>query len=307
MGFFLVMKAELVRSLIIMRRYWFATVISMVMGYSVLLFLVRAFVGGSITPEDVQGIIDKLLGLIIGMFAFGIVGMFSSGLQGMARTGELEQLCMSPHGLITNFLARSAVSAVTSIISLSIVLTLLATHVGGRLHAEFLPTVVLLALTYTDLIGFGFMVGGLVLVFKQTGQLATMVRLGLLGLAVVASDRIEQWPTIAKWVAHALPITDAAICLKYTLIQGQLAPVATEAGSQAAVAALGALNASDDPVLAAGQHALAPVYEMVYRSVFLHESFLFLVVNCALWTAIGIVCFRYMENVSRDKGTLGAY
>jgi len=42
-GFFLVLKAELVRGFIIMRRYWFATLTSMILGYGMLMALIVGF------------------------------------------------------------------------------------------------------------------------------------------------------------------------------------------------------------------------------------------------------------------------
>ncbi len=282
MGFLLVMKAEVVRNFIVMRRYWFRTVTGMIIGYSMLIMLIYGFTRGGASPGDMA---DRFgdpakatswaLGFIVGMFAFGIVGMFSAGLQQMAQSGQLEQLCMSPHGLVTNFLARAAVGSVSAVMTSSILLWLIAHTVGGTLHFEPLPSVVLLLLTFANLIGFGFMVGGLVLVFKQTGQLAVIVRLVLFGLAITATDAIDKWPTMARWLAHGLPITDAAICLKYTLVQGQ--------------------------------QYLNETGELVHRSVFLHTSFPFLIVNCVVWTLLGISCFRIMEDYSRTKGTLGAY
>jgi hypothetical protein len=267
MGFLLVVKAEVVRSLIIMRRYWFATATGILMGYGILIGLVFAFMYNREMVADVmaQRATNVSLGLIIGMFAFGIVGMFTQGLQGMARTGELEQLCMSPHGLVTNFLARSLVTSVTTILSSAVMIWLVAATVKGKLHADPLPTVILLFLTYLNLIGFGFMAGGLVLVFKQTGQIAVLIRLSLIALAVGASDNMAQWPPVMQWVAHILPITDAALCLKLVVIQG--------AGT----------------------------------AVFSHPSFYFLLASCLIWTFLGIACFRFFEDWSRDKGTLGSY
>ncbi len=266
MGFFLVMKAEVVRTLIIMRRYWFATIIGILVGYGFLMMLISAFMTNSGRFKELTDeALSSVLGFIVGMFAFGIVGLFSQGLQGMARTGQLEQVCTSPHGLVTNFLARSFVSAVTSIFSLSIVLFLVTVTLKGKITATPGPTVALLFLTYCNLIGFGFMVGGLVLVFKQVGQIAMLLRMGLFALAIIAGKEIVNWPSLLRWIAHALPITDASICLKLVLIDG-----------------------------------------LGYR-VFVQPSFLFLIINCALWTVIGISLFKLMENWSRAKGTLGAY
>jgi len=282
MGFFLVMKAELVRAAIIMRRYWFRTITGMIIGYTMLLMFVLGVMANRGAVEKQleaitrgQDAVNWTLGLMIGMFAFGIVGMFTQGLQDLSQSGQLEQLCMSPHGLVTNFMARSVVSSISSILTQVLMIWLIAKTVKGTLHADFAPTVVLVALTYFNLIGFGFMFGGLVLVFKQTGQIATVIRLGLFGVPILASEKIEQLPILLRIGAHVIPVTDASICLKYVLIQGQM--VVNGAGEQ------------------------------VFRSVFVHPSFYYLLVNGIFWTIVGIACFRLMENWSRSKGTLGAY
>ena len=290
MGFFLVMKAELVRTFIIMRRYWFQTITGMFIGYLMLLMLVLGFMhkGGEVGAmanklSDAETATNWALGFIIGMFAFGIVGMFTQGLQQLAQSGQLEQLCMSPHGLATNFLARTVVSSISSVFTSALMVWLIAKTVHGTLHADFPATAALLALTFINLIGFGFMVGGLVLVFKQTGQIAVVIRLALFALAILATDKIEKLNPVFRWAAHSLPITDAAICLKYVLIQGQT------------------------HLDGAGQVILNAAGEPQKYSVFAHPSFFFLLVSCVVWTVIGISCFHFMENWSRDKGTLGAY
>jgi hypothetical protein len=279
MGFFLVMKAEMVRNFIIMRRYWFRTITGMIIGYTVLLMFVLGIMSNRQGLEDYltrgQDATNWALSFIIGMFAFGIVGMFTQGLQELSQSGQLEQLCMSPHGLVTNFMARSVVSSISNILTSALMIWLISKSVKGTLHADFVPTVTLLALTYFNLIGFGFMFGGLVLVFKQTGQIAMVVRLGIFGVPLLATERVELLPILLRIGAHAVPVTDAAICIKYVLIQGQM--VVNDAGEQ------------------------------VFRSVFAHPSFFYLLINGVFWTVVGMACFRLMENWSRSKGTLGAY
>ncbi|MFM1921554.1 MAG: hypothetical protein RLZZ303_3188 [Candidatus Hydrogenedentota bacterium] len=279
MGFFLVMKAELVRGFIVMRRYWFRTVISMFLGYGMLMVLIYGFIFSqdTITEQlgdriaDADRATNFVLGFIIGMFAFGVVGMYTQGLQGMARSGVLEQLCMSPHGLITNFLARTLVSAFTTILSSAVLVYMVVVTVGGTLHFDPVAVPLLLTMTFLNLLGFGLMVGGLVLVFKQVGELSIIVRMALFGLAIFAREEVVADGGLMAWFMHVLPITDAAICLKYVLIKGQLDA------------------------------------DGVFQSVFLHPSFYWLIVNVALWNAIGVVTFKAMENHSRSKGTLGTY
>jgi ABC-type polysaccharide/polyol phosphate export permease len=273
------MKAELVRGFIVMRRYWFRTVISMFLGYGMLMVLIYGFIFSqdTITEQlgdriaDADRATNFVLGFIIGMFAFGVVGMYTQGLQGMARSGVLEQLCMSPHGLITNFLARTLVSAFTTILSSAVLVYMVVVTVGGTLHFDPVAVPLLLTMTFLNLLGFGLMVGGLVLVFKQVGELSIIVRMALFGLAIFAREEVVADGGLMAWFMHVLPITDAAICLKYVLIKGQLDA------------------------------------DGVFQSVFLHPSFYWLIVNVALWNAIGVVTFKAMENHSRSKGTLGTY
>lgn len=277
-SFFLVMKAEVVRTWIIMRRYWFRTLTGMIIGYGMLMVLIAGFIYSRPMVEKSLTSLDNpaaatnfVLGFIIGMFAFGVVGMFTQGLQEMAQTGVLEQLCMSPHGLIFNFMARTAISSVMTVLSSSVMVGMVAFTVGGTLYFDPLPVIVLLALTFTNLLGFGFMVGGLVLVFKQVGQVAILIRMGLFALAVFAREEMlnQGWGLAA--LMHILPITDAAICLKHVLIQDQ-----------------GRVSGN-----------FIPVYT--------HPSFFWLMISCAAWTTLGVIVFKAMENLSRYKGTLGAY
>lgn len=278
MSFFRVMKAEMIRSWIIMRRYWFRTITGMVIGYGMLMVLVAGFIYSRTGVEntlnkfeDPTAATNFVLGFIIGMFAFGVVGMFTQGLQGMATTGVLEQLCMSPHGLAVNFMAQTMVGSVASIISSGIMVYAVTWSVGGMLHWDTIPILVLLTLTFFNLVGFGFMVGGLVLVFKQVGQVAILVRMALFALAVFAREEMLNQPFVVRFMLHMLPITDATICIKYVLIGDQIAK--------------------------SGERV----------SVFLHPCFYWLLISCVVWTVIGLTVFRILEDYSRSKGTLGSY
>lgn len=305
MGFFLVLKAEVVRTLIISRRYWFATLTALFVACIMFTGFFYGFLAGIGLGVGMAGVaIEKALGLVIGIFAFSMVGMFSSGLAGMARSGELEQVYMSPHGLITNFMARSTVSTILSIVTWTLILSFMSASLSragapasddatvqasanetqavvpqpgggpasiesmkgdGTLHADPLPVSVLFFLTYFSMTGFGFMIGGLVLVFKQVGQVAVLLRFAMMAIAWSASDALYDMHFVIQWIGHMIPVTDAAICLKLVVLRG------------------------------------------IGNDVFTHPSFFFLIANVAIWTPIGLACFKTMENWARSKGTLGAF
>ena len=276
MSFLLVMKAEIVRSFIIMRRYWFRTVTGMIIGYGMLMVLIAGFIYSRpgveeslLKFDDPTAATNYVLGFIIGMFAFGVIGMFTQGLQGMAATGVLEQLCMSPHGLAVNFLAQTVVASIASIMSSGIMVFAVTWSVGGMLHWDTIPILVLLGLTFFNLVGFGFMVGGLVLVFKQVGQVAIILRMVLFGLAIFAREEILQQAWFVLLLQCA-PITDATICLKYMLVKNQMMMVTART-----------------------------VTSEVFRSVFLYPS-LWLIFGC-VWTVIRLTVFRFMEDYSRSR------
>ena len=113
--------------------------------------------------------------------------------------------------------------------------------------------------------GFGFMIGGLVLVFKQVGQIATLLRFVMIAIAWTAGPSLYNQHFIVQWIAHIVPVTDAAICLKLVLLRG------------------------------------------IGNAVFTHTSFYCLIANVAIWTPIGLACFKSMENWARSRGTLGAF
>ena len=133
------------------------------------------------------------------------------------------------------------------------------------MHADPLPVAILFFLTYFSMTGFGFMIGGLVLVFKQVGQIAVLLRFAMIAVAWTASDALYNLHPVLQWAAHAIPVTDAAICLKLVLLRG------------------------------------------IGNDVFTHTSFYCLIANVAIWTPIGLACFKAMENWARSKGTLGAF
>jgi ABC-2 type transport system permease protein len=319
MGFLLVLKAEMTRNFIVMRRYWFATLIGIIIGYGMLVMLAFAFISSRDTlVEGMEGqfgsaqAVNGTLGVLIGMLAFAIVGMFSQGLSGMARSGELEQLYMSPHGLITNFLARSLVASISSVLSMSVMLWLVDKTLAGILHIDGVDVallILLLAMTYLNLIGFGFMIGGLVLVFKQTGQVATIIRLILIGLAVAAQPGsmafapvpVLSLPTTAEEALQAEEASGAAAAEEGEEVPPQDAqpfPLLVRVAAHMLPITDAAVCLKLLLIYDVGVGVLQPPYL---------QFFLLLIVSCVIWTLLGVTCFRYMERWSRNKGTLGAY
>ena len=159
---------------------------------------------------------SPLLGYMVWFFGLKAIEHMAFMLSEEARAGTLEQMYMTtaPMGLV--MLGRSlgtlAVAAVqAAIIGGAIVLLL-------HLPVAFDPPVVIaaapvFALTMVGLFGFGFVVAGLTIVFKQIGTVVNMIQNLLLFLsgALLPVDRLP--PGLATF-AKTLPSTQGIVVLR---------------------------------------------------------------------------------------------
>lgn len=180
-------------------RYAFDTVSSLIAMY--LLFLV-VFFGIQGLGEVTEG--KTLSSIILGfnvwvllMFAYSSV---SAGLVGEAQTGTLEQLAMSPLGLLKTFLVRFWVGFLFVFVQITLLLNLAMLTTGHWLHMDVVSVVPLLLITGAAILGIGLIMGGLALVFKRVANVSGLLQFGL--IALVAAP-LDQFPLL-KWVPVSL-------------------------------------------------------------------------------------------------------
>ncbi|MFQ5795466.1 MAG: ABC transporter permease [Candidatus Bipolaricaulia bacterium] len=162
------MKAMVKRYGIELRRYYFNTLSGLVTVYMIFLFIflgARSFAGN--TPGFGETHAALVVGFMIWFLALFAYDELSWVLIQEAQQGTLEQLSMSPLGFGRVLLSRILAALVFDIGIMLIFLVLMMASTGKWLHLDFLSIFPLLLLTVAGVLGIGFIMGGLALVFKQ--------------------------------------------------------------------------------------------------------------------------------------------
>jgi ABC-2 type transport system permease protein len=192
--------------LIQFRRYIFDTLSGIITIYGfflIIFFGARIFSGGG--PR-----FGETLEAVVVAYGVWALTMFSLGaltydLTQEAQLGTLEQISMSPFGLSRVLVAR--VFAMTSgMFVVWVVLLVLMMVTSGRwLNLDVVSILPVLVATLLGVIGVGFVLGGLAIVFKRIQQALQIHQILLFGLVVAP---IEDVPFVKylplAWGAHLL-------------------------------------------------------------------------------------------------------
>jgi ABC-2 type transport system permease protein len=240
------------RNLIELRRYAFDTVFSL--GGVLLLFLLLFYgargLGG---PSLNNG--ETLTSLVAGFITFGVVIQSYSAIAGWmtqeATLGTLEQLAMSPFGLLHVLLAEFVASFGYQLIVVLAMSTVVQAATGRWLHLDLIALTPVLALLLLQVLGCGLLLGGLALVFKRVTALVNLMQFGFVALIAAPVHRY----TWMQWMPVALA---SDVLRQVTVSRSQLGDVAgstwlTLVGVTAACLAAGVLVFQRMDVLARGR------------------------------------------------------
>lgn len=214
--------AEVKRNWQVLRRY----PLNLLMGMGILyIFFMGIFLGGRSlgafgqSPvqfgESVTGLILGFLSYLLAMMAIGTI---SRAVEEEARTGTLEQLALSPYGLMIVLAVRvlaDVVSQLTFIIPWIAIMSL-STGVWLDLGA-LLRSLPVLALTVLSLYGLGLILAALALIFKRMEMLLNFVTIAVAPLLMVPLDKLAApWNTLIQ----ALPLVSGFATLRAMVIGG---------------------------------------------------------------------------------------
>jgi ABC-2 type transport system permease protein len=206
-------RAEAVKGILLILGYRFNNV-------AFLATFVFVFVGigffmgnGRLDPIGMQ---SPLLGYLVWFFGMKAVDHMAFMLAEEARSGTLEQMYMTPTPMGLVMLGRSLGMLAVAAVQAAIVAGAIALII--RLPVTFDPPIIaasipIFALTILGLFGFGYVVAGLTIVFKQIGTVVNMLQNLLLFFsgALLPVDRLP--PTLAA-VARTLPSTQGIVVLR---------------------------------------------------------------------------------------------
>jgi ABC-2 type transport system permease protein len=189
----------------------FDTISGLVMIYG---FFLLMFFGAKVFGGNRPGFGNTISAVVV-YFALWSLTVFSLStltfdIMQEAQLGTLEQISMSPFGLAHVLVARVFSSLIVQFGFMSALLVLMMTTTGRWLNLAPVSTLPVLLLTLLGVIGLGFVLGGVAIVFKRVQQALQIWQLAAFGLIVAP---IEHAP-----YTKYLPLTWGATLLRRIMV-----------------------------------------------------------------------------------------
>lgn len=181
---------------------------------------------GQIQSQELPGI---MVGFMVWFFAFMAINQLSIALIGEAQIGTLEQMYMSPAPPEWLLLGRVFCSFTTTSISAC----LMGAVLFGILNVHFplsISLMVVFLITLAGVFGFGFLLGGLTLVYKQVGAFTSIIQNMLIFMNGTLLP-VEKFPPWMWAISQTLPTTQGIVVLREIAIEGQTLSMVWNDGS----------------------------------------------------------------------------
>lgn len=181
---------------------------------------------GELDPDQLA---SMFLGYLAWFYTLAAIGDLSWGLRGEMNAGTLEQMSMSPTpiGLVLmgRVFANLMLSTAQILVQGGVFFLLLGIRIPMRW--EGIPV---LAVTLVGVFGFGFLIAGATLVFKQFESFANLMQNALLFLngTILPIDVMPGW---LAGIGKTLPSTQGIIVLRRVVLDGQSLVAAWQDGS----------------------------------------------------------------------------
>ena len=180
--------------------------------------------GTSTSFTEISGFDDFVKFVVIGFFVYQYVDASIWSVGNNFRyeqfSGTLEPLFVTPVPRISILIGAALSDSVQTSISAIVFLTSTSFLFGiSYALTAIAPIIVLLLMMILALYGFGFMVAGMILVFKDPSVLTQFVDTALFTVSPV-NYPLQALPTQARYVAYLVPSTIAIIVIRELAITG---------------------------------------------------------------------------------------
>jgi len=170
-----------------------------------------------------------LLGYVAWFMVNQVLQSIGQGIRGAATDGTLEQMCLSRAPLAFLLVGRTAANLTITMGFIAVLGAALRLTQGVGVPMN-LPGVPVCLLTALGVYGFGYLIGGMVLVHKQMQSLTHLLSNGLLFLNGTLLP-VALMPRWLAGIARALPSTQGVIVLRKVVLEGQTLAAAWVDGS----------------------------------------------------------------------------
>lgn len=175
---------------------------------------VLVFFGGQAVAGP--ALTDSLDGIVVGFFLWTLTTRafqsLSSTVMDEAKWGTLERLFMSPYRFRTVMAVQTLVNLSLSVLWAGVMLLLMMLVTGRWLQVEPITMVSLLLLTLAPIVGLGFLMGGLAILYKRIENLFGIVTLAFIGLIAVPANTFE--------LLKLLPLVQGSYLTRIAMEQG---------------------------------------------------------------------------------------
>lgn len=205
------MTAVATKQIILRIRYPFDT-ISQLLWISLLFLMI--FIGGSAAAGPEFG--DSLEAIVVGFFlmtmSVNAYGSLANNVMEEAKWGTLEQLYLSAYGFNTFMFAKVVVNLLESFLKGVVVLAFMMAVTGIVLAIDVVSVVTIAVLSLLSVVGIGFALAGLALLYKRISSFLPIVQFVVLGLIAA--------PVTGQDIVYVLPLALGSSMLQRAMRQG---------------------------------------------------------------------------------------
>ena len=160
-----VLYGEIQRELITLRRYFLESLSGLIVVYILFIGFFFASQGYSdpvvTRMDDSPDLAHRAVGFILWLFALNAMGHFSNAIRDEAHIGVMEQIALSPTGLVVDMWGRAAGKTIIDCFMIGLVLLTIILTTNISLSFPFFSVGIIFFLTLLGLYGLGFFFGGL--------------------------------------------------------------------------------------------------------------------------------------------------
>jgi ABC-2 type transport system permease protein len=180
-GYYHLMRAVIYRDLLVWARYPVNAVLGLVMG---VFFFGLIFYGGRMLAG--QALTDSIEGLIVGYFLWtlsqGAYMGAMSAVQSEASWGTLERHYITPFGFGPVMAAKAVAVVFRTFVTSAALLALMLVMTATTLDLNVLTVVVVATLGIASVLGIGLAMGGLGVLYKRIGNVTNILQFGFVAL-----------------------------------------------------------------------------------------------------------------------------
>jgi ABC-2 type transport system permease protein len=208
----------IVKQLLLMTRYRFNFVLNLVAQYMVFGLV---FFGGKAAASQIDGgataLSETFEGVIVGWFlltmAQAAYRSLHSDITSESQWGTLEQLYMSPYGFGWIMGLKNVVNVLLAIFWGALMLVVMMITTWTWLSIDLLTITPIVILSIMSILGVGFMVAGLALVYKKVSSINNIIQFVLVGLIAAPASGVS--------ALSALPLVQGSAMLQEAMRNGR--------------------------------------------------------------------------------------